>query len=107
MKRLKSQGESTWLEIVLTEGKNREVRRMLAKLEHKVMRLKRVALGPIKLDRLRKGKARKLKVEEVEMLRKALQRPPRHEKPPERPPAPPVNVRKEQPGHPRRGRQRS
>lgn len=107
VKRLKSQGESTWLEIVLTEGKNREVRRMLAKLDHKVMRLKRIALGPIKLDRLRKGKVRKLKVEEVEMLRKALQRPPRHEKTPERPPAPPVNLRKEQPAHPRRGRQRS
>ncbi|MBY0227726.1 MAG: rRNA pseudouridine synthase, partial [Gemmataceae bacterium] len=58
VKRLKSQGESTFLEIVLTEGKNREVRRMLAKLGHKVMRLKRTALGPIRLDRLRKGKSR-------------------------------------------------
>ena len=51
VRRLKSQGESTWLEIVLAEGKNREIRRMLARLEHKVMRLKRTALGPIKLDR--------------------------------------------------------
>ena len=40
VKRLKSQGDSTWLRVVLTEGKNREIRRMLAKLGHKVMRLK-------------------------------------------------------------------
>lgn len=104
VKRLKSQGESTWLEVVLTEGKNREIRRMLAKLEHKVMRLKRIALGPIKLDRLRKGKSRKLKPEEVELLRKSLNRPPRHDAPPPEQPEPPkVNLRKERPhGTPRR-----
>ena len=59
VKRLKSQGNSTWLRIVLTEGKNREIRRMLAKLGHKVMRLRRVAIGPVKLDKLPKGKARR------------------------------------------------
>jgi 23S rRNA pseudouridine2605 synthase len=77
VKRLKAQGESTWLEIVLAEGKNREVRRMLAQLGHKVMRLKRTALGPITLDRLPKGKSRKLKPDEVERLRRATQRKPR------------------------------
>jgi 23S rRNA pseudouridine2605 synthase len=74
VKRLKTQGESTWLEIVLSEGKNREIRRMLARLEHKVMRLKRIAIGPIKLDRLSKGRSRKLKPDEVERLRGATQR---------------------------------
>src|SRR5438552_14233832 len=49
---LKKQGDSTWLRIVLSEGKNREIRRMLARLEHKVMRLKRIALGPVELGRL-------------------------------------------------------
>jgi 23S rRNA pseudouridine2605 synthase len=93
VKRLKSQGESTWLEIVLTEGKNREIRRMLAKLEHKVMRLKRIALGPIKLDRLRKGKSRKLKPEELELLHKSLNRPPRHEKTPEKPEQEPAKAK--------------
>jgi 23S rRNA pseudouridine2605 synthase len=77
VKRLKAQGESTWLEIVLSEGKNREVRRMLAQLGHKVMRLKRTAIGPITLDRLPKGKARKLKAAEVERLRHATERKPR------------------------------
>src|SRR5262249_28837808 len=49
---LKKQGESTWLRIVLNEGKNREIRRMLARLGHKVMRLKRLALGRLELGRL-------------------------------------------------------
>jgi 23S rRNA pseudouridine2605 synthase len=74
VRRLETQGESTWLEIVLAEGKNREVRRMLARLEHKVMRLKRIAIGPIKLDRLPRGKSRKLKPEEVARLRHATER---------------------------------
>jgi 23S rRNA pseudouridine2605 synthase len=74
VRRLKSQGESTWLEIVLSEGKNREVRRMLAKLGHKVMRLKRVAIGPIPLGRLRGGKSRPLKGEDLERLRRAADR---------------------------------
>jgi 23S rRNA pseudouridine2605 synthase len=38
------------------------------------MRLKRTALGPIKLDRLPRGKSRKLKADEIERLRRATQR---------------------------------
>ncbi len=79
VKRLKSQGESAWLEIVLNEGKNREIRRMLARLKHKVMRLKRTAIGPIELGRLRSGKSRPLKTEEIARLRRAAERGNRHE----------------------------
>ena len=75
VKRLKSQGESAWLEIVLCEGKNREIRRMLARLEHKVLRLKRIAIGPIQMGRLRPGKARPLRGEDLERLKRAAQRP--------------------------------
>lgn len=71
VKRLKSQGDSTWLKIVLCEGKNREIRRMLAKLGHKVIRLRRTAIGPIELDRLPKGKSRKLKPDELQRLKQA------------------------------------
>src|SRR5205823_6452037 len=60
VKRLKEQGDSTWLEVVLSEGKNREIRRMLARLEHKVVRLRRVALGPIQLGKLPQCKSRPL-----------------------------------------------
>lgn len=72
VKRFKRQGDSTWLKIVLCEGKNREIRRMLAKLNHKVMRLRRVGIGPIKLDRLPKGKSRKLALAEIESLRRTV-----------------------------------
>lgn len=69
VRRMKPQGDSTWLRIVLSEGKNREIRRMLAKLSHKVLRLKRIAIGPVQLDKLPKGKARKLNVKELEELK--------------------------------------
>jgi 23S rRNA pseudouridine2605 synthase len=72
VRRMKPQGESTWLRVVLCEGKNREIRRMLAKLGHKVLRLKRVAIGPILLDKLPKGKSRKLSLPELEKLRKMV-----------------------------------
>jgi 23S rRNA pseudouridine2605 synthase len=74
VRRTKQQGDSTWLRIVLNEGKNREIRRMLAKLDHKVLRLKRIAMGPVQLDRLPKGKARKLSPDELNALRKAVGR---------------------------------
>ena len=74
VKRLKTQGESTWLKIVLNEGKNREIRRMLARLGHKVIRLERVELGPLVLGRLAPGKSRRLTHAEVETLKQAGQR---------------------------------
>jgi 23S rRNA pseudouridine2605 synthase len=74
VKRLKRQGDSVWLEIVLSEGKNREIRRMLARLGHKVMRLRRIALGPVLLGRLLTGKARRLTKPEVIRLRDSVKR---------------------------------
>ena len=79
VRRLKSQGESTWLQIVLNEGKNREIRRMLARLKHKVMRLRRTAIGPVLLGRLRSGKSRPLHSGELSQLRQAVERPARRE----------------------------
>jgi 23S rRNA pseudouridine2605 synthase len=74
VRRVKRQGESTWLRIVLAEGKNREIRRMLARLGHKVLTLKREAIGPIQLDRLPKGKARRLSGTELDELRQSVER---------------------------------
>jgi 23S rRNA pseudouridine2605 synthase len=73
VKRLKRQGASTWLQIVLSEGKNREIRRMLARLGHKVLRLRRIAVGPVRLGLLPVGKARRLAGPEVEALRRAAE----------------------------------
>lgn len=74
VKRLKKQGDSTWMRIVLAEGKNREIRRMLARLGHKVLRLKRIAIGPVRIGNLKPGKARKLTMDELEDLRLAANR---------------------------------
>lgn len=73
VRRWKKQGDSTWLRIVLCEGKNREIRRMLAKLGHKVLRLRRIAIGPIRLDKLPQGKSRKLHLHEVQLLRETVE----------------------------------
>jgi 23S rRNA pseudouridine2605 synthase len=57
------------LEIVLTEGRNREIRRVLARVGHKVLRLRRIALGPLRLGNLAAGEARRLTGAEVQQLR--------------------------------------
>lgn len=67
--RIGSQGDATKLEVVLCEGHNREIRRMFARLGHKVMHLERVAIGPIKIRKMRMGEARAATVDEVNMLR--------------------------------------
>jgi 23S rRNA pseudouridine2605 synthase len=64
-----SRGRSTLLEIVLSEGRNREIRRMLARLGHKVMRLTRTAIGPVTDRGLRPGEFRKLQPDELQSLR--------------------------------------
>ena len=62
--------QSAVLEMVLDEGKNREIRRMLAHLGHKVHQLKRVAVGKLSLGDLLPGQWRQLAWSEVEALRK-------------------------------------
>ncbi len=66
-----SQGDATTLEMVLAEGKKREIRRMLAKLGHKVMSLTRIAIGPVVLKGLSSGEHRLLSRSEIELLQKA------------------------------------
>lgn len=94
-----SHKQSTDLEIVLNEGKNREIRRILARVGHKVLTLRRTAVGPLKLADLEPGECRKLSNGEVKELLDATQerkkkvRPERPEKKPfaptERPPGRP------------------
>ncbi|HEV3080834.1 MAG TPA: pseudouridine synthase, partial [Gemmataceae bacterium] len=79
IKREKKQGASTWLRIVLNEGKNREIRRMLARLGHKVLRLRRIAIGPVQLGSLIAGKARRLSRPELSALQEVARRRDRQE----------------------------
>jgi 23S rRNA pseudouridine2605 synthase len=74
VRRMKRQGASAWLRIVLSEGKNREIRRMLARLGHKVMRLKRIAIGTVEIGRLAAGKSRPLMAGELRGLKLLAER---------------------------------
>ena len=68
--RIKSKRKNgTILEMVLDEGRNREIRRLLAKVGHRVQRLTRIAVGPIRLGEMPKGASRRLTPEEVRKLR--------------------------------------
>jgi 23S rRNA pseudouridine2605 synthase len=62
----------THLEIAMTEGRNREVRRMLEALGHPVLRLVRTEYGPISLGRLRQGTWRELTAAEIGALLEAV-----------------------------------
>jgi len=66
--------EKTTIELTLAEGRNREVRRLLARLGHPVVRLERVRVGPIRLKGLRRGEWRELTAGEVAALRRAAGR---------------------------------
>jgi 23S rRNA pseudouridine2605 synthase len=63
---------NTWLEIILDEGRNRHIRRMLDALGIAVLRLVRVGIGPLPLGQLAKGKVRSLTNEEKSALDRAL-----------------------------------
>jgi 23S rRNA pseudouridine2605 synthase len=59
------------LEIVIREGRKRQVRRMVEAVGHRVVALERVAFGPLRLERLAPGRHRRLSAAEIERLRKA------------------------------------
>ena len=65
---------NTWLEIILDEGKNRHIRRMLEALGIEVLRLVRLAIGPLALGDLAKGASRELTAKEKQALESAMQR---------------------------------
>ena len=64
----------SWLEIVLDEGRNRQIRRMFEELNIEVVRLIRIAIGPLPLGDLAKGQSRALTQSEKESLDRAIAR---------------------------------
>lgn len=71
VKRVDDRGKYTWLEVLLTEGKNREVRRMIEAVGFKVLKLVRTRIGPLTLEGLEVGKWRELAPSEVAAIRRA------------------------------------
>jgi 23S rRNA pseudouridine2605 synthase len=60
VKRIREGEKNSWIELVLDEGKNRQIRRMLEASGVEILRLIRVAIGPLQLGTLAKGEARPL-----------------------------------------------
>ncbi|HXO33855.1 MAG TPA: pseudouridine synthase [Candidatus Acidoferrales bacterium] len=71
-RRLRAGQKNCWLEIILDEGKNRQIRRMIEGMGVDVLRLIRVAIGPLQLGDLAKGEYRALLQEEKQMLDRRL-----------------------------------
>ena len=68
VKRLRDSAKRTVLEITLTEGRNRQVRRMIEAVGSKVLKLVRTAIGPVRIGDLPIGKHRLLTEEEIRQL---------------------------------------
>lgn len=69
--RLFRDAENPWYELVLIEGRNREIRKMFEEIGHHVEKIRRIGYGPLVLD-LEPGEARELTEQEVEKLRRAV-----------------------------------
>ena len=66
--RFRKSVSTAWIELVLIEGRNRQVRRMTAAVGHPTLRLVRVAIGNLRLQGLQPGKWRELTAEELRCL---------------------------------------
>lgn len=69
IKSLRSSGPNSWFEIILKEGKNRQVRRMCEAVGHKVLRLKRIRIDFLELGDLKAGSFRVLTAAEIKRLK--------------------------------------
>ncbi|HTZ59151.1 MAG TPA: pseudouridine synthase [Acidobacteriaceae bacterium] len=104
--------ENPWYEVVLTEGRNREIRKMFEEIGHFVEKIRRVGFGPLVLD-VKPGEMRELDEHEVNLLKRAAhrksqstehpQKTPRH--PPKGPAAPPRQARKRNSSRGRAGKE--
>ncbi len=68
VRRIEDRGKYSWLEIVLTEGKNREVRRLMEAVGLKTLKLVRTRIGPCSLEGLQPGKWRELTGSEISLF---------------------------------------
>lgn len=69
---IRNQGESTWVEVLICEGRNRVVRRLFEKVGHPVMKLRRTKYGPFRLGKLDVGQTRVLTMKEYQQARRKV-----------------------------------
>jgi 23S rRNA pseudouridine2605 synthase len=69
VRKVRREEANSWIEIAIYEGRKRQVRRMMDRVGHSVIRLKRIKIGPISLGDLPMGTYRHLTPDEVKMLR--------------------------------------
>ena len=74
VRRLKGEKDSTWLRVVLREGRKRQIRRVARSLGHPVLRLIRERIGPLQLGQLQPGQWRPLSAQEIQTLRHTTRR---------------------------------
>ena len=67
---LRQKEKNSWVQVVVTEGRNRLMKRMFSAIGHSVLKLKRIQFGPIQLGNLPFGQFRHLTAEELEKLKK-------------------------------------
>ncbi|HAK89093.1 MAG TPA: pseudouridine synthase [Nitrospiraceae bacterium] len=68
VKRVRQTGNNTWVEITIYEGRKRQIRRMLEKVGHSVIKLRRISISGLKLGDLKQGEMRRLTIEEIKNL---------------------------------------
>ncbi|MGC2063258.1 MAG: pseudouridine synthase [Thermodesulfovibrionales bacterium] len=69
VKTLRKTDQNSWVEMVIYEGKKRQIRRMLEKVGHPVIRLMRIRINGIEMGDVKPGMIRRMLPEEIEMLR--------------------------------------
>jgi 23S rRNA pseudouridine2605 synthase len=69
---LRQKEKNSWVQVVVTEGRNRLVKRIFSAIGHPVLKLKRIQFGPIHLGDLPFGQFRYLTSEEIAKLKKLL-----------------------------------
>lgn len=70
---LEVKDNTSWVEIIIHEGRNRQIRRMCDAVNHKVVKLKRTRFGPLEMGDVRPGKLRELTIKEIRTLKKATE----------------------------------
>jgi pseudouridine synthase len=72
VKKIRITENNSWLEMTIYEGRKRQIRRMLEKIDHPVLKLKRIKINGIELGKIETGEYRYLTPEEVNKMKREV-----------------------------------